>query len=255
MRGKAIEDCVGPRLGRRSRVVSIIIPTWNEERELPATLDAVNRLHPGGGESEATEVILVDAGSTDATVAIGEEAGARVIACDERSRAQQMNLGAAAARGEILWFVHADTWVPAKALQSIGCAMRDPRVVGGGFHRWFRTSSLLLKLTCALAGVRGWYSGLYYGDQALVVRQSAFEQLGGFRPLPVFEDFDLCQRLRQVGRMAYLQPAVQGSARRFAGEGAWTVTWRDAGLTRRYLQGESPDTLWKELQDSVRAPS
>ncbi len=209
-------------------MISVIIPTLNEAHHLPETLSALAQL------GEAVEIVVVDAGSEDGTADVAEKMGARVITSDRRQRAHQCNLGAAQASGDILWFLHADTWVSPSAVRSIDEALKNPRVAGGGFRRRFRSASPLLLVTCMLASLRGRLFGLYFGDQSLVARRVVFEAIGGFSDLPVFEDFDLCQRLQKEGKLACLGPPVRSSARRFEKRGALAVTLHDLWLTLRY---------------------
>ncbi len=219
-------------------MISIIIPTMNEAPQLPRTLAAIARL----GDS-SYEVLVVDAGSSDATADVARAGGARVLSSLLRQRAAQMNLGAEEARGEILLFLHGDTLLPEAAFTLIRDALSDPRVLGGAFARRYDSSSWLLRFTCALAYWRGRVSGWFLGDQAIFVRAETFRALGGYRNFPLFEDLDLSRRIRRAGRTVILRPAVISAARRFARLGPWRTTWHDLLLTRRYLRGESPQEL------------
>ena len=212
-------------------MVSVIIPTWNEEASLPETLAALKN----DSETEH-EVIIVDGGSTDQTIAVAHSWGHQVIESPDRHRAKQMNLGAAEAQGTALWFLHADTEIPQGSLACIESALQnDTCVVGGGFARWFRSTSPFLRLTCLLAQLRSQWFGMYFGDQALYARTSTFRDLGGFEEMPVFEDMDLCQRLKVHGELRLLRPAIRTSARRFDKHGALLITLSDLWLTLRYL--------------------
>ena len=222
-------------------MISIIIPTLNEEENLPGTLAAIRKL------SGRIQVIVVDAGSTDGTVKLAESEGVQVITSDQRQRAHQLNLGAAVALGEILWFVHADTLVDPMAAQAIRRALTESTVVGGGFRRRFRSASPWLFLSCKIASLRSRWAGLYFGDQSLYVRRNVFARLGGFSDLPVFEDFDFCRRLRPLGKMRCLGPPVWSSARRFQERGALVVLAHDLWLTWLYHRGESPYKIWERL--------
>jgi len=209
-------------------MISVIIPTCDEAAELPATLAAVR------AQEQPHEILVVDAGSTDATAAIARAADAAVIASPQRQRAAQMNLGARAARGNAFLFLHADTRVAAGALGQIERALADPRVVGGGFARRYDSPSLFLRLTCAVAEARTRFCGWFLGDQAIFVRRTIFEELGGFRERDSFEDLDFARRMSRLGRVVTLRPAVISAARRFIG-GAMRTTWRDLTLTMRYV--------------------
>ena len=222
-------------------MISVIIPTLNEAANLLETLASLQ------AQSEPHEILVVDAGSDDGTQALAREAGARVIVSDRRQRAYQLNLGAAAARGETLWFLHADTWVNPASSRSIVEVLEDPAVVGGGFKRRFRSASPFLLLTCLLASLRARWFGLYFGDQSIWVRRDSFDAVGRFAEIPVFEDFDFCQRLKKRGRLVCLGPAVRSSARRFEKRGALAVTLRDLWWTCLYHGGESPYKLWERM--------
>lgn len=209
-------------------MISIIIPACNEAAHLPATLASVR------AQTAQHAVLVVDAQSADATSALAEEGGARVLASTRRQRAAQMNAGARAAGGEFLLFLHADTLLAPGALTKIVRAFRDPATLGGGFARRYDAPSAVLRLTCALAEVRTRCFGWFLGDQAIFVRRSAFEELGGFREWDIFEDLDFSRRLARAGRVVTLRPPVISAARRFATRGAMRTTWSDLLLTARY---------------------
>jgi rSAM/selenodomain-associated transferase 2 len=188
--------------------ISAVIPAWNEEAGIAAAVAAARAV--------ADEVIVADAGSPDGTAARARAAGATVVTA-ARGRGPQLQAGAAAARGEVLLFLHADALLAPGARGAILEALRDPAVVGGNFRlvfvprtRWARVFSLANDLR------RRWLR-IYYGDSGLFVRRGAFEALGGFRPLPLFEDYELVRRLERRGRTVYLRAVeVTASARRFA---------------------------------------
>lgn len=211
-------------------MISVIVPTWNEEDQLTETLTAVEK------SKAAREVLVVDAGSTDRTREIARASGAVIHLSPRRQRAAQMNLGAANASGETLLFLHADTLLPSGALDRIERACRDESIVGGGFARRFQSPSLFLRCTCALAEIRNRAIGWHLGDQAIFVRKTLFAKLGGFRGMDQFEDLDFSRRLRREGRLVTLRPPVISSSRRFEREGPVVRTVRDFILTMRYLR-------------------
>ncbi len=218
--------------------ISIIIPVANEANALPKCLGPI--------KGAPNEIIVVDAGSEDGTAAVAAAAGACIIAHPERHRARQMNYGAAAARGRVLLFLHADTLLPPGALVRLLAATDRPGVVGGAFSRRYCSSSVVLAVTTRLASLRNRSLGWHLGDQALFVRREVFEKLGGYRDLAVFEDLDFSRRLRRIGKTVTLTPPVYSSARRFAQHGPLRTTWHDLLLTYRYLSG-------KDLNDSTQA--
>jgi rSAM/selenodomain-associated transferase 2 len=201
--------------------ISVIIPTLNETRELPETLARLNG---------ADEIIIADGGSDDGTADLKNA----IVVKAPRGRASQMNAGAAIATGDVFIFLHADTWLPSGAFDNIAAAMRDWKIIGGAFERRFRTRSLFLKITCALASIRNHTIGWHLGDQAIFCRADVFRALGGFSNLRAFEDVDFSRRLGRNGKLVTLQPPVLTSPRRF-GEGAFKRTAKDLLLTARYL--------------------
>jgi rSAM/selenodomain-associated transferase 2 len=215
--------------------LSVIIPTLDEARSIGRTLDAVL------GARGVAEVIVADGGSADGTVEIARGRGAKVIA-SARGRGAQMHAGARAARGEALWFVHADTRPTPECAARIAEALGDPAVVAGNFDVLFdggRPSARFL--TWLYPRLRR--LGLCYGDSAIFVRREAYRRAGGFRAFPVFEDLDLVRRLRQAGRVVHLRATVTTSSRRFEGRSFALTFARWSLLQVLYWLGVHPDTL------------
>src|SRR5260370_4773308 len=218
-----------------TQTLSIIIPALNEGHSIGVTLDAVSRL------SGRVELIVVDGGSDDETCEISSACGAKVIT-SERGRGMQMHRGACAAQGGVLWFLHADTIVPAEAVKCMAQALGDPTVVGGNFKVSFdstgRTARFMTWLYPQLCRL-----GLCYGDSAIFVRREAYERIGGFKSFPIFEDLDLMKRLRKQGRVVHLPAVVITSSRRFGGRNFPLTFARWAGLQVLYWLGIKPTTL------------
>ncbi|HEX8459575.1 MAG TPA: TIGR04283 family arsenosugar biosynthesis glycosyltransferase [Pyrinomonadaceae bacterium] len=227
--------------------VSVIIPTLNEARSLGATLRAVRRLEHG----RRVEVIVADGGSTDRTREIAREAGARVIN-SVRGRGAQMHAGATAARGDVLWFLHADTIpppdAPARILEALG---RDAEIVGGNFAiRFDGTRRAARFLTWLYPQLRR--LGLCYGDSGIFVRARAYRATGGFKPFPIFEDLDLVRRLGKRGRLVHLRAEVVTSSRRFEGRSFALTFARWSFLQILYWLGASPYTLGRLYTSGAR---
>jgi rSAM/selenodomain-associated transferase 2 len=225
-------------------LVSVIIPALNEAAAIDRTLRAVTQLR---GEKE---IIVVDGGSTDDTVNL-----ARVHASDvvhaPRGKGLQMDAGAARARGEVLWFLHADTIPAEPALRAIQETLDDRRVCGGNFRlRFDGNSSAARQLTAIYPHLRR--LGLCYGDSGIFVRKPVYEQAGGTRGLPLFEDVDLVRRIRRRGRFVHLPFQLVTSSRRFENRsfaGMW-AQW--AALQVLYWCGVPPRLL-AALYGPVRA--
>lgn len=218
-------------------MISVIIPTYNEAAAIGATLDPIAQ------NKTDKEVIVVDADSGDATIELAREKVSRVLFSPQRQRAYQLNLGARYARGTTLLFLHADTLLPALALDCIVEALSNRRVVGGGFARRYNSRSCFLRVTCLLASLRTRSTGWFLGDQAIFVRREKFAELGGFRDLDLFEDLDFSRRMAEAGQVVTLDPPVISSARRFKARGEALATLSDFWLTCRYLAGADPNAL------------
>ncbi len=205
-------------------MVSIIIPTYNEEKALPKTLQA---LFSQPGEFET---ILVDGGSTDRTRAIAEELalspqqsalGPIRLITAPKGRASQMNVGAKLAQGEWLLFLHADTVLPDGAIQRLNNMEGERTIQDGGFMHQFSGDDWRLKFISCLDNFRCTRSRIIYGDQALFVRRALFERLGGFPDRPILEDVAFCERIIQVTNPLLLSPPVVTDARKFIKMGIW----------------------------------
>jgi rSAM/selenodomain-associated transferase 2 len=190
-------------------LISIIIPTLNEETMIGELATSIAGL-PGN-----FEVIVADGGSTDRTVELAGECGWRVIGAS-RGRGPQMNAGAAAASGDTLLFLHADTRLPRETFRLIHVALQDSRVSGGNFGLLFdggtRAANILSKIYPWLR-----FGGMCYGDSAIFTRRNIFESLGGYRDYPIFEDLDLYRRLNRAGKFKKLKATAITSSRRFEG--------------------------------------
>lgn len=201
--------------------VSLIVPVLDEAAGIGALLDHLAAL-PG-----EFEVVVCDGGSRDGTADLAAaHRVAPVVLRTARGRAEQQNAGAAAARGEALAFLHADSRLPDGAIAAIRGAMRDPGCPGGNFALRFDGEDRFSRV------LSRWYAvqrraGVYYGDSTLWLRRSAWDALGGFAPLPIMEDYELVRRLERCGRTACLPgPAVTSSRRwREAGPGRTVIGW------------------------------
>ena len=192
---------------RPVRSLSVVIPTWNESARIERAVT--------GARAIADEVIVADSGSPDGTADLARAAGAVVVDAP-RGRGRQLHAGASASTSDVILFLHADVDLPPSARGAIEEALADPGVVGGNFVLRFVPRSPAARLFGWANHVRRRWFRIYYGDSAIFVRRSAYESLGGFRPLPILEDYELVRRMERSGRTAYVRSVVaEASARRF----------------------------------------
>ncbi len=216
-------------------MLSVIIPALNEAGQIGATLESL-------GTAPDTEIIVVDGGSTDATTALAAAAGAQ-IRQSPPGRARQQNLGATAARGQILFFLHADTQVPPSYALRIRRALETPGVCAGAFSLAISGSGPGLELITRLANLRSRWLQLPYGDQGLFLPADLFWRLGGFPDQPLMEDFALVRKLRHHGRLLTLTETVLTSGRRWQDFGLRRTTYINQLMIFGYSLGVDPATL------------
>ena len=227
----------------RARLISVIVPTLDEESTLAATLARAR------AERAAVELIVVDGGSRDATVAVARAHADRVLEA-ARGRAAQMNAGAAAACGDVLLFLHADTGLPSGWATDVNGALAAPDVVGGRFDLRLDARGVAFRLTERLINLRSRLSGVATGDQAIFVRREVFERLGGYPALPLMEDIAFCRALKRVGRLRALRVVVTTSARRWQRHGLVRTVLLMWGLRAAYYAGVSPARLARLYRDA-----
>jgi rSAM/selenodomain-associated transferase 2 len=215
--------------------ISIIIPALNEAANIE---DVIITIQP----STNTEIIVVDGGSQDDTVAIAESLGVKVISSSP-GRAVQMNTGAVAASGEILLFLHADTRLPAGFDVMIRSALQQPGIVAGAFNLRIDASGWGMRLVEWGVKARSHFWQIPYGDQAIFLTKDIFQQIGGFPELPIMEDFELIRRLRRIGKITIIQESVITSARRWLRKGIFKTTLINQIVIIAYLLGVSPERI------------
>ena len=212
--------------------VSIVIPARNDAAALARTLSRLARM-AGVGESEVIVAAAGDREATERAVA----GRARLIWPGGSTRAELMNAGAALARGDVLFFLHADSFPPLKALTLIAEPLRDPRAVGGAFEHLFDEPSVSLRLITYINRVRYRITHNFYGDQGIFVRASVFRELGGYRDLRLMEDLDFAQRLKCRGRSILVREPLRTSGRRFLARGPWRTFFFIVGLLALHTLG------------------
>ena len=215
--------------------ISVIIPSLDEAANLPRTLGALRNHHH-------TEIIVVDGGSSDDSLAVSKGFGATVLE-SEQERAQQMNLGAGHAYGEVFLFLHAETILPETWPNEVRAALAHTNVCGGAFSLGIQGDSFKLRLIEKLAQFRSHRFALPYGDQAIFVRSEIFRDMGGFPDLPIMEDFEFMRHLRKRGLVRILPERVVTSGRRWHQLGVLRTTVINQAIVLGYYLGVPPEKL------------
>ncbi len=227
--------------------LSVIVPARDEGAEIAAALRTLAPVRARGGE-----IILVDGGSRDDTVARAWPFVDNVIEAAP-GRAVQMNAGAAAARGDWLWFVHADSRVDAAAVADLEA------MAGRSRRRWARFGvrlsgrRVLFRTIAFLMNARSCVTGIATGDQGMAVERALFESVGGYPEQPLMEDIALSRMLRAQARPACLPVRITTSSRRWEQRGAWRTIWLMWSLRFAYWRGADPAALARRYRGGHRA--
>ena len=206
---------------------SIIVPVFNEAPLIRPFLQHLRERAPGA------EIIVADGGSADDTADLAAGHCDRLVE-SQRSRAAQMNAGAHAAHGEILWFVHADVEVPLQCLNEIARIMADSDVVGGYF-RIRLPGGLVYRLTDGFAHYAGMLLRIRCGDHGIFCLRTAFVDVGGFPTVPLMEDVEFFRRLHRYGRVVHSEKRIVVSPRRYEAIGPARLTFAYGFIATLYI--------------------
>jgi rSAM/selenodomain-associated transferase 2/rSAM/selenodomain-associated transferase 1 len=223
-----------PDWARPQPYLSVIIPALNEEAHIEETVLKAR--------SPDAEIIVVDGGSRDRTAQRAQQAGATVLT-SPRGRALQQNRGAAAARGSVLLFLHADTLLPEDHVAQVFETLMDRRVALGAFRFKTNVDRPLMRGIEFTTQFRSRYLRLPYGDQALFVRKPIFFAAGGFPEMPIAEDLFFVRLVSKQGRIAIAPAHAVTSGRRWKDVGLLRTTLINQFILAGFALGISPETL------------
>lgn len=223
-------------------MISIIIPTLNEEKTIANTIKNLENLI---GDKE---IIVVDGGSSDNTVL--EASKYANVVKSKMGRSFQMNSGAKIAKGEIFWFVHSDSIIQENSLIQIENAI-SKGYIGGGFHLYFYDlNTKFMKFVQVTSNMRGKFLKLIYGDQGIFVRKDVFEKLGGFPEIEIMEDWEFSLMIKKHGKTCLINAPIGTSARRFKKGGELKTLLLMHKLKILYTLGVSPKELVKIYREA-----
>lgn len=228
----------------RTSKISVIVPIYNEEKTIQGLLESLR------GIKNRCEIILVDGGSTDRTLEyIGTDFK---LLHSKKGRAQQMNLGAAESTGDILFFLHCDSELPAQALEQIRCVMKDYRV--GCFGIAFHSRNFFMFTCRVISNHRIKDRNVVFGDQGIFIERKLFFDMGMFPELPIMEDYQFSLSLKERGeKIGITKKRIYTSDRRFP---AGTIPklkemWRMNRLRKKYRDGMDIERI-ADLYKDVR---
>ncbi|MEL7123719.1 MAG: TIGR04283 family arsenosugar biosynthesis glycosyltransferase [Bacteroidota bacterium] len=218
--------------------LSIIIPTYNEAEMIQQHLNHLISLNL------ADEIIVVDGNSIDDTVSIVSDFDqVRLIQSVQRGRSIQMISAAKAAKGDLIFFLHADTSLPSTARKDIHQVFANSEIQAASFslsfdveHPFYKVMSWFSRINSALTT---------YGDQGLIIRKDFYHQIGGFKEWPILEDLEIQYRIRKYGTFIKMNTSVLSSARRFETQGKYKQLFIDCLIVMAWKMGCSPFKLKK----------
>jgi rSAM/selenodomain-associated transferase 2 len=229
---------------------SIIVPAFHEGERINDLIESLNQ----SDSDKNIEIIVVDGSQERDTLRVIHSNQVIKIS-SEKGRAIQMNAGAFIAKGEILIFLHADTELPIQALGKIRSLMERTDYVGGAFDLGIKSDKFIYKAIGTLSSLRSRLSRIPLGDQAIFIRKEYFDQMGGYKEIPLMEDVELMTRIKKSGRkIRIFYDRVRTSPRRWEKEGVIYCTVRDWTLRILYLFGVSPDRLVKYYKNGYGSP-
>lgn len=229
------------------RSLSVIIPTLDEQRFLPRLLESLLPLYRC-----RPQIVVVDGGSGDSTVAIARDAGATVLTTNP-GRGQQLRAGADVATGDLLLFLHADSVLTADAARTVLAKLDDPDFSLGLFRLLFDSDRTIYRLYSFFSRFDSVWTN--FGDQGILVRRELYDMVGGFAEQSLLEDVAFLRSARHIVPFEKFPAGVMTSARRFERYGPLRTQWKNLRFLLRYLRGTDPEVLAREYRDEQASPT
>ncbi|MDT2612105.1 TIGR04283 family arsenosugar biosynthesis glycosyltransferase [Enterococcus dongliensis] len=220
-------------------MISIIIPVLNEEEKLANLLQELKQIE----DPISFEIIVVDGGSQDQTVAIASKFAA-VYQLKQANRGAQLKLGAEKSSGDVLWFLHSDSKLAdyRQGLRQIQDSLKDPRYSAGYFQLVFDSQDFFYRYLAKTSNLRARFLGLIFGDQGLFTTRQQYEKTGGFEEIPLMEDWRFSRKLWKQGKFYQLPITITTSSRRFR-KGKIRTHLKMHKIKLLYLLGVPPEKL------------
>jgi rSAM/selenodomain-associated transferase 2 len=226
-------------------MITVIIPVKNEEIKIERLLIKLKSF------DRNLEILVVDGGSEDATVAIASKY-AKVIAT-KPGRGHQLHLGTEYASGEIFWFVHADSLITKEAVDAIlniFAQKKNRNVIGGCLKlKFYDYETWYMKVLALTSNWRAKYLKLMFGDQGIFILKDAYHGLGGFKDMALMEDWEFSRRMSTYGKIKMLDVTIGTSGRRYKQGGFIRTLMSMHWIKILYILGYPPDQLAKKYRE------
>jgi rSAM/selenodomain-associated transferase 2 len=221
--------------------LSIVVPVLHETEAINPFIEHIRKV----GKGEDYEIIVVDGSYERNTIDAIKDRDV-IKKTSPKGRARQMNAGAAAARGEVLLFLHVDTKLPLNAFKKIRDVLENSRYVGGAFDLELDTQRWSLRFIAWTARIRARFTKIPYGDQAIFLRKDYFNAIGYYRDIPLMEDVELMERIKRLGgKICIIKDPVRSSPRKWLQDGIFYTSFRNHIIRILYSLGVSPNKLVK----------
>jgi len=220
-------------------MLTVVIPNLNQAGALASLLSQL--------EISDVKIIVSDGGSRDESVNIAARAGAR-LACGCCGRGHQLRRGAQLGDSDWLLFLHADSQLSPDWVKYVKRHMNRRPEKAGYFSMKFRAKGFQPRFMEWAVGLRSYFLRLPYGDQGLLISRALYDEIGGYQPMPLFEDVDLIRKLGRK-RLSYIGCALKTDASKYERDGFFRRGWRNIKLARRYYKGEAPEVLLKDYNN------
>jgi len=215
------------------------VPVFHEEERINVLIEYLNHLDP----HKDIEIIVVD-GAREKNTLKAIQSNHIIKISSEKGRAKQMNTGASVAKGDILIFLHADTELPMHTFKKLQSFTERREYVGGAFDLGIKSGKFIFKMIGTLSSLRSRLNRIPFGDQAIFIRREYFNQIGGYKEIPIMEDVELMRRIKKSRKKIWIfYDRVMTSPRRWEKEGVIYCTLRNWAIQALYLLGVSPHKL------------
>lgn len=226
-------------------MLTIIIPTYNEAESITCLINYLK----GNSNNKVKEIIVSDGGSTDKTLEVAKQAGAKAVLSPKKGRASQVNYAASIASGGVLYIVHADTFPPPTFVQDIEQALADGYELGR-YRTRFNSNKPFLRINAFFTRF-DWFI-CYGGDQTLYITGKLFKEIGGFKEdMLLMEDYEIVERARKKGKYKIFSKAALVSARKYDTNSWLTVQLANRAIVKMYNNGASQEDMMEKYQEML----